>query len=283
MRVMITGAGGQLGQEMAKQAGMRGYDTIPFTSRELDITGAGAVRGAILRHRPDAVINCAAYNAVDQAERDWKRAFLVNGLAVRNLALAAHEAGAVLVHYSTDYVFDGLSPRPYTIADRPNPLSRYGESKLLGEQAVRDHSRRYFLIRTSWVFGPGNTNFAQKVIEWSRQNDRLKIVDDQVSSPTCTRDLADATLGLLETGQFGLYHLTNGGSCSRYEWAKYILDATGWKGVLLPAKSEEFPTPARRPAYSVLDNFGAAEVRGQDLPPWEDATHAYLEEVGGIP
>ncbi len=283
MKVMITGAGGQLGQEMTKQAATRGYDTIPFTSRELDITVAGAVRGAILRHRPDAVINCAAYNAVDQAERDWKRAFLVNGLAVRNLALAAHEAGAVLVHYSTDYVFDGLSPRPYTIADRPNPLSRYGESKLLGEQAVRDHSRRYFLIRTSWVFGPGNTNFAQKVIEWSRQNDRLKIVDDQVSSPTCTRDLADATFGLLETGQFGLYHLTNGGSCSRYEWAKYILDATGWKGVLLPAKSEEFPTPALRPAYSVLDNFGAAEVRGQELPPWEDATRAYLEETGGIP
>lgn len=283
MKVMITGAGGQLGKEMAAQAAMRGYDTIPFTSRELDITKVGSVRDAISRCRPDAVINCAAYNAVDEAEREWKRAFLVNGLAVRTLALAANEGGAILVHYSTDYVFDGLSSRPYTIADRPNPLSRYGESKLLGEQAVRDHSRRYFLIRTSWVFGPGNTNFAQKVIEWSRQNDRMKIVDDQVSSPTSTRDLAGATLDLLETGQFGLYHLTNSGSCSRYEWAKYILDATGWKGVLLPARSEEFPTPARRPAYSVLDNFGAAEVRGHDLPLWEDATRVYLEEMGGIP
>ena len=283
MRLMITGAGGQLGQEMAKQAGTKGHDAIPFTSRELDITNTAAVRGAVLRCRPDAVVNCAAYNAVDQAEQEWRRAFLVNGLAVRTLALAAREAGAILVHYSTDYVFDGLSTRPYTIADRPNPLSRYGESKLLGEQAVRDHSSCYFLIRTSWVFGPGNTNFAQKVLEWGRQNDRLKIVDDQVSSPTRTRDLADATLGLLETEQFGLYHLTNGGSCSRYEWAKYILDATGWKGVLIPVKSEEFPTPARRPPFSVLDNFGAAEVLGWELPPWEDATHAYLEEMGGIP
>jgi len=283
MRLMITGAGGQLGQEMAKQAGTKGHDVIPFTSRELDITNTAAVRGAVLRCRPDAVVNCAAYNAVDHAEREWRRAFLVNGLAVRTLALAAREAGAILVHYSTDYVFDGLSTRPYTIADRPNPLSRYGESKLLGEQAVRDHSSCYFLIRTSWVFGPGNTNFAQKVLEWGRQNDRLKIVDDQVSSPTRTRDLADATLGLLETEQFGLYHLTNGGSCSRYEWAKYILDATGWKGVLIPVKSEEFPTPARRPAFSVLDNFGAAEVLGWELPPWEDATHAYLEEMEGIP
>jgi dTDP-4-dehydrorhamnose reductase len=283
MRLMITGAGGQLGQEMAKQAGTKGHDVTPFTSRELDITNTAAVRGAVLRCRPDAVVNCAAYNAVDHAEREWRRAFLVNGLAVRTLALAAREAGAILVHYSTDYVFDGLSTRPYTIADRPNPLSRYGESKLLGEQAVRDHSSCYFLIRTSWVFGPGNTNFAQKVLEWGRQNDRLKIVDDQVSSPTRTRDLADATLGLLETEQFGLYHLTNGGSCSRYEWAKYILDATGWKGVLIPVKSEEFPTPARRPAFSVLDNFGAAEVLGWELPPWEDATHAYLEEMEGIP
>ncbi|OPX70270.1 MAG: dTDP-4-dehydrorhamnose reductase [Methanoregulaceae archaeon PtaB.Bin056] len=283
MRLMITGAGGQLGQEMAKQAGTKGHDVIPFTSRELDITNTAAVRGAVLRCRPDAVVNCAAYNAVDHAEREWRRAFLVNGLAVRTLALAAREAGAILVHYSTDYVFDGLSTRPYTIADRPNPISRYGESKLLGEQAVRDHSSCYFLIRTSWVFGPGNTNFAQKVLEWGRQNDRLKIVDDQVSSPTRTRDLADATLGLLDTEQFGLYHLTNGGSCSRYEWAQYILDATGWKGVLIPVKSEEFPTPARRPAFSVLDNFGAAEVLGWELPPWEDATHAYLEEMGGIP
>ena len=283
MRLMITGAGGQLGQEMAKQAGTKGHDVTPFTSRELDITNTAAVRGAVLRCRPDAVVNCAAYNAVDQAEQEWRRAFLVNGLAVRTLALAAREAGAILVHYSTDYVFDGLSTRPYTIADRPNPLSRYGESKLLGEQAVRDHSSCYFLIRTSWVFGPGNTNFAQKVLEWGRQNDRLKIVDDQVSSPTRTRDLADATLGLLETEQFGLYHLTNGGSCSRYEWAKYILDATGWKGVLIPVKSEEFPTPARRPPFSVLDNFGAAEVLGWELPPWEDATHAYLEEMEGIP
>lgn len=283
MKLLITGAGGQLGQEMVKLSRVSGHETISFTSRDLDITNAGMVRQAIVRHRPDAVINCAAYNAVDQAETDWRRAFLVNGLAVRNLALSAMETGSVIVHYSTDYVFDGEVTRPYTIADRPNPLSRYGESKLLGEHAIRDHSERFFLIRTSWVFGRGNTNFAQKVLEWSRQNDHLKIVDDQVSSPTSARDLARATLDLLATGRFGLYHLTNAGSCSRYEWAGYILDTAGWKGVLHPAKSDEFPTPAKRPAYSVLDNFGAAEVLGYSLPPWEDATRAYLEAMEAIP
>lgn len=283
MRVMITGAGGQLGQEMVKISQGRGHETVPFTSRQLDITGAGAVREAVARHRPDAVINCAAYNAVDQAESDWKQAFLVNGLGVRNLALASREAGAVLVHYSTDYVFDGHSTRPYTIVDHPHPISRYGESKLLGEQAVRDLSARFFLIRTSWVFGPGNTNFAQKVLEWSRQRDELRVVDDQVSTPTGTRDLAGATLDLLETGNFGLYHLTNTGSCSRYAWARYILETTGWKGTILPAKTAEFPTPARRPAYSVLDNFGSPDVLGYELSSWEEATIAYLEEMKVIP
>ena len=283
MKVMITGAGGQLGQDMVKAAGARGCHAIPFTSRELDITDAAAVRAAVARHRPDALINCAAYNAVDQAESDWQRAFMVNGLGVRNLAIAAGDCSAVLVHYSTDYVFDGEADRPYTIADLPRPISRYGESKLLGEIAVRDLSTRFFLIRTSWVFGTGNNNFARKILEWSRQKEELRVVDDQVSSPTFTRDLARATLDLLPTGQYGLYHLTNAGSCSRYGWARRILEAIGWGGTLVPARTDEFPTPARRPAYSVLDNFGSPEVLGYAMPGWEDATVEYLEALGAVP
>ena len=283
MHIVITGAGGQLGQDMATLCRKKGYTVTPFTSKQLDITDAGAVRSTITRLHPEAVINCAAYNAVDRAETDWRSAFRVNGFGVRNLALAARETDSVLVHYSTDYVFDGRTDRPYTIADLPNPLSRYGESKLLGEQVVRDLSSRFFLIRTSWVFGAGNTNFVEKVLEWSRDKTELKVVDDQVSSPAYTVHLARATLDLIATGTYGLYHLTNAGSCSRYEWARYILEATGWNGTILPAKTAEFPAPARRPAYSVLDNIGSPEVLGYDLPGWEEATCAYLKEVKAIP
>lgn len=283
MKIMVTGAGGQLGQDVVNQSRIRGYDTLPFTSGALDITDSAAVREIVARIRPYAIINCAAYTIVDQAERDWKRSFLVNGLGVRNLALAARTCDTILVHYSTDYVFDGQAQRPYTVVDQPKPISRYGESKLLGEQMVQNHASRYFLIRTSWVFGTGNTNFAQKVLEWSRERSELKVVDDQIASPTSTFDLARATLDLIKTEAYGLYHITNTGSCSRYTWARYILDATGWNGTILPAKTAEFPTPARRPPYSVLDNFGFPEVVGYSLPPWEEACLVYLKAMKVIP
>lgn len=283
MKIMVSGAGGQLGQDVVNQSRARGYDTLPYTSGALDITDSAAVHEIVTRNRPHAIINCAAYTVVDQAERDWKRAFMVNGLGVRNLALAARTCDAILVHYSTDYVFDGQVQRPYTVVDHPRPISRYGESKLLGEQMVQNHASRYFLIRTSWVFGTGNTNFARKVLEWSREKSELKVVDDQIASPTYTFDLARATLDLIKTEAYGLYHITNSGSCSRYAWARYILDATGWNGTILPAKSAEFPTPARRPAYSVLDNFGFPEIVGYSLPPWEESCRVYLNAMKAIP
>jgi dTDP-4-dehydrorhamnose reductase len=184
-----------------------------------------------------------------------------------------------LVYISTDYVFDGKKKIPYTIADRPHPLSRYGESKLLGEELVQRHAQRYFLVRTSWVFGSGNMNFARKALAWSHDKQEIEVVCDQVSSPTYTVDLAKATLDLLETGSYGLYHITNQGSCSRFEWVKTILNATGWTGRLIPTTSDKFPTPAMRPHYSVLDNFGSEEILGYVLPSWSDATSRFLEEM----
>jgi dTDP-4-dehydrorhamnose reductase len=279
MKVVVTGAGGQLGREIARLCRETGYDVRAADSQALDITDYDRVRSYLGDHRPGVVINCAAYNAVDDAEQAWRRAFLVNGTGVRNLALAANGIGAVLVHYSTDYVFDGTLQRPYTIADHPHPVNRYGESKLLGEHAVRDLAGKYFLVRVSWVFGKGNANFAQKVLEWSRNNRTLRIVDDQVSAPTYTADLAKASLDLVRTGRYGLYHITNSGCCSRYEWAAHILDTVGWDGDLLHARSADFPAPARRPAYSVLDPFGTPETLGYGLPDWKDATARYLQEV----
>ncbi len=283
MTVLITGAHGQLGQDIQKECENRGIPYIAADSQILDITDTRTVRIFVKNHAPDTIINCAAYTAVDNAEAEWRRAYSINGIGVRNLALAARDAGAVFVHYSTDYVFDGHSTHPYTIADVPNPLSQYGKSKLLGEREVLTHSDRFFLIRTSWVFGRGNVNFPRKVLEWSRDRDALSIVNDQVSSPTYTRDLARATLDLSNMDYYGLYHITNKGFCSRYEWAKYILGTIDWKGSLSPAQSSDFPTPASRPLFSVLDNFGSPEVLGYDLPSWETATENFLKELDVIP
>jgi len=276
MNIVITGAGGQLGQDMVRVCTMRNLSVHAADSRQLDITDYRAIKKYLAEHPCDVLFNCAAYTAVDQAEKEWKTAFRVNGLGVRNLVRAVNECGGILVHYSTDFVFDGESNRPYTIVDVPHPLNRYGESKLFGEQYVRDLSERYYLIRVSWVFGKGRTNFVKKVIGWSKTGKELRIVDDQVSSPTYTLDLAKATLDLVDTGMYGLYHITNSGSCSRYDWASYILALLGWQGTLLPVSSDKFPMPARRPRFSVLDNFGSPEVLGYSLPDWKDATTRFL-------
>ena len=283
MKVLITGAQGQLGQDIVNQCQFKGLECIAANSKTLDITDQKSVNVMVKTHKPDIIFNCAAYNAVDQAEAEWKKAFSVNGLGVKNLALAANENGSELVHYSTDYVFDGNSNRPYTIIDTPHPISRYGESKMFGENIVCDLCCEYFLIRVSWLFGRGDTNFVRKVIDWGREKSEIAVVDDQVSSPTYTVDLAKATFDLVATRSFGLYHITNAGACSRYDWARYILEKTGWTGKLLKVKSSEFNTPAQRPAYSVLDNFGTEETIGYTLPSWTDATSRYLKETGVIP
>lgn len=276
MKILVTGASGQLAREVANLSASWGHDVTAPEEKALDISDFSVVSRAVSGLRPDAIVNCAAYNDVDGAEKGWEDAYLVNGIGVKNLAIAAREAAAVLVHFGTDYVFDGESARPYTIADTPNPVNTYGQSKLLGEELLAEHGARYFLIRTSWVFGRGVHSFPLKLLEWASKNTTLRIVDDQVASPTYAADLATVVLKLLRTEQFGLYHVTNSGSCSKYAWAEFILGATGWKGELLPARSEDFKTPARRPAYSVLDNFPLAQTIGSLLPPWQDATARFL-------
>ncbi|WP_292593055.1 dTDP-4-dehydrorhamnose reductase [Mesotoga sp. UBA5825] len=321
MKLLITGANGQLGQDLQKECGRRGIKYIPTdylagsTSRvtcgindsydvpqatshqknadstnpticqpgnlltHLDITDLKSVREAVLRTTPDAIINCAAYNAVDKAEDDWKNAFLVNSIGPKNLAIAASEHGIPLMHFSTDYVFDGKKGSPYFVWDEPKPLSKYGQSKLYGEQLVWLFTKRYFIVRLSWVFGVGNTNFVKKILEWSKEKDELKVVDDQISSPAYTVDLSKAILDLLSTECYGIYHMANTGYCSRYDWAKYILELSGWKGRLIPAKSSEFKTAAQRPEFSAMDTFPLEETIGYELPNWRDATERFLKEL----
>jgi len=282
MKILITGANGQLGQDIQKVCQQNSIEYIAADSRTLDISHDSEVQDFVKNNPMDAIINCAAYNAVDLAETEWKKAYRVNGLDVRNLAIAANSVDALLVHFSTDYVFDGVTRIPYTIADPPNPISRYGMSKLLGETMARDIADRFILIRTSWVFGKGNENFSKKILRWSENKTELKVVDDQIASPTYTSDLAKATLDVINKKSRGIYHITNSNYCSRYEWAEYILTKIGWNGKILRGSSDEFNSAARRPAFSVLDNFGTPEILGYSLPDWKDATERFFKELEGV-
>jgi len=278
MKFLVSGAKGQLASDIAGALRGRSAEFFAPDEKELDITNQAMVTAAVEGCRPDVIINCAAYNAVDEAEDQWRKAFMINGVGVRNLALAAVKTGAVLVHFSTDYVFDGAKDRPYTIADNPGPLSRYGESKLLGEMYARDLTDKFFLVRLSWVFGAGAFSFPLKLLQWAAGRKELKIVDDQIACPAYTGHLAAALLDLIDTGAFGLYHMTNTGFCSKYEWAKFILDSAGWRGELLPAKTADFNSPAERPAFSALDCFPLQETIGYSLPTWQEATEEFMRK-----
>ncbi|MHA1222219.1 MAG: dTDP-4-dehydrorhamnose reductase [Candidatus Heimdallarchaeaceae archaeon] len=284
MKILITGANGQLGQDFQKLFTKRNVVFFPTDVgsdlEDLDITNRNAIIHYVKKNKIDVIINCAAYNDVDNAEREWKIAFKINSEGVKNLALVSKKLNIELIHYSTDFVFDGSKVSPYTIEDIPNPLSQYGKSKALGEQNVMNLLKKYYLIRTSWVFGMGNVNFVNKVLSWSKKTKELRIVTDQISSPTYTVDLARTTWELINSKVYGLYHITNSGVCSKFEWAKFILKLIGWKGNLLKAKTADFNPIAMRPKFSALDNSRLKEKMGYVLPTWKDATRRFLKELG---
>jgi len=279
-KILITGADGQLGREMALELEKRNVNYSAFEREKLDITDFKKVNKVIKDFKPDFVINCAAFNDVDKAEEDWEKAFLVNGIGTRNLALSCNKNNSIFVHYSSDFIFDGEKKSPWTIADIPNPINKYGESKYLGEKFLENLSEKYYLIRLSWVFGKNpEVSFPLKLIKRAKKNKTLKIVDDQISSPSFVKDITKATFDLIKTEQYGLYHMTNKGFCSKYQWAKYILEKINWKGKILPGKSEEFKILAKRPKFSVLDNFPLKYIIGYELPSWQDATERFLYDA----
>lgn len=282
MKILLTGAQGQLGRDFQKLFQKNGIDFLATDIKELDISNLASVKECIKTYSPTAVINCAAYNAVDKAEQEFQVACIGNAIGPKNLAIASEESGIPLVHFGTDYVFNGNHDKPYTIADLPDPISKYGESKYLGEKMVQSVSRRFFLIRLSWVFGSGGDNFPQKILEWSKSRRQLKVVTDQVSCPCYTVDIASAALSLLQTGAYGLYHLTNQGYCSRFDWAQFILKQTKSSVEVVPATEIDFPTPAKRPKFSAMDSFPIKETLGVLPPTWEDATERFLQELSVI-
>ena len=281
MTTVVIGANGQLGSEL-RQA-FKGHDLVPLAHTDLELTDRAQVREALDKYRPGLILNTAAYHRVDECEDEAERAFAVNALAVRDLAIAAREIGAVLVHFSTDYVFDGRQSRPYREGDPPGPLSVYATSKLAGEFFVRAVLDRYFLIRTCGLYGTAGSrgkggNFVETMLQLAREGREIRVVGDQVLTPTSAKELAKKVRKLVETGRYGLYHITNSGECSWYQFASAILELAGLRARLSETTSAAYGARATRPAYSVLDNANLRSLGLDDLRDWRDALADYLSD-----
>ena len=288
MKVAITGANGQLGTDLCRT--LHNFDVIPFTHADIEIADMASVRKAMLKHKPAVIINTAAYVRVDDCEDEKDKAFQVNALGARNVAVVAQELGARLVHISTDYVFGGeVEPRttPYTEFDTPVPLSVYGKSKLAGENLVRHFCLRHFIVRASGLFGIAGSsgkggNFIETMLRLAKKRDELRVVDDQVFSPTYTMDLARKIAQLMTTEYYGIFHITSKGDCSWYEFTTETLKLAGLKTPVVPITSDQYPQKARRPRFSVLDNYHLRLLGLDDMRPWQEALKDYMKEKGHL-
>lgn len=283
MRILMTGANGQLATDLC--VALHDHDLVPLTHADLDITDETGVAEAIARHRPDVVINTAAYHKVDECESLPVKTFEVNALGPRSLARICRAQDAALVHLSTNYVFDGHASRPYTEQDLPDPLSVYGVSKLAGEHFVRAILPRHFLIRTTGLYGVAGSsgkggNFIELMVRLARERGKVTVVNDQIMTPTYTADLAETINRLLTTTAYGTYHITNSGACSYYEFAQAIFRELGLSVDLQPITTEAYGAAARRPLYSVLDNGRLHGIGLPTLRSWNHALHAYLLAKG---
>ena len=282
MNIVLFGKNGQLGWEFQRILPLLG-EVVALDREELDLCDLSAVERTLSGLKPGLVINASAYTDVDRAEKEPDLAMKLNALAPGIIAETSRRLGTVLIHYSTDYVFDGQKGTPYTERDRTNPLNVYGKSKLQGEENIKQAGGTYLILRTSWVYSLRGNSFVNKVLGWSRKNSLLRIVDDQVSNPTWARLLAEITALLLAQNQVnryeklrersGVYHLAGSGYTSRYEWAKQILANDPQRPAQIvrsiqPGRTEDFPTPATRPLFSALDCTRFEETFGLRLPPW---------------
>jgi len=278
---LVTGSGGQLAGEFRKILTARSLKSEIPSEDQLDITNFQQVENVIKEVNPDVIVNCAAYNFVDEAEENPPFAYNVNYHSVENLSSLCKKMNIFLVHYSTDYVFDGEKGDFYTEEDKPNPINRYGESKLKGEQAVKNNLDNFLIFRLSWVFGNGKNNFMHKLSEWAKQRRILKISADEVSIPTYTEDIVNVTLAALKQDIKGIYHLTNSGYCSRYELAKHFMKKMGMNNILIPVPARTFQTTARRPSFSAMANDKISKELSITIPEWEDGVNRFVEIFRG--
>lgn len=276
MKVLITGADGQLGLELRELLPERGRTVVALNRKELDIVDASAVERALEQNEPDLVVNAAAYTNVDGCETEPELAYRVNALGPRNLAQVCERSGRELLHVSTNYVFDGSREEPYGPFDPPNPISVYGRTKLAGEEYVKHLSTRWYVVRTAGVYGQGH-NFVRTMLRVGRERDTLKVKEDEWISPTYARDLAEGIAAVIEDSLYGVYHVTNSGSCSWYEFAREIFDLSGTEVEVLPVASSEYPLPAARPANGVLSDPVSSALR-----PWREALVDYMRREGTL-
>jgi dTDP-4-dehydrorhamnose reductase len=271
LRTLVTGAGGQLGLELTELLPERGHEAVALARKDLDITDAEAVERAVYEHRPDLVINTGAYTDVDGSETEVGIAYEANALGPRNLAVACERSGGELLHVSTNYVFDGSNERPYETFDLPNPVSVYGRTKLAGEEYVKSLSSRWYVVRSAGVYGRGR-NFVRTMLRLAGERDVLEIKDDEFITPTYARDLAQGIVEVAKGRLYGIYHVTNAGSCSWYEFAREIFELAELEVEVVPVPSSEYPLPAARPDNGVLSTLGSPPLRH-----WREALKAYLE------
>ena len=288
MKVLVTGANGQLGTDLCKV--LQHFELIPLTDKDIEISDMSSVKEAFGKYKPGIIINTAAYVRVDDCETEQDEAFLINALGARNVAVVAQDLEAKLAHISTDYVFGGeTQPRdiPYTEFDTPVSLNIYGKSKLAGEDFVRHLCQKHFIVRSSGLFGVAGAsgkggNFVETMLRLARERNELRVVNDQVLSPTYTKDLARKIAQLINTEYYGIFHITNNGYCSWYQFATEILRLAGLNTPIIPVTSDEYPQKARRPRFSVLDNYHLRLLGMDDMRPWQEALKDYMIGKGHI-
>ena len=281
MRILVTGASGQLGYDVERELERRGIEHLGTSSRELDITDRAAVEHLMQSYRPDAVIHCAAYTKVDLAEDEPERCWAVNADGTRNMAAACREIGAKMLYISTDYVFPGTGEQFRRTDDPVSPVNTYGRSKLAGELAVQSLLEKYFIVRISWVFGKNGNNFVKTMLRLAETKAELSVVCDQIGSPTYTADLAPLLCDMVQTERYGVYHATNEGTCAWSEFAEAIFELAGRQVVVHPIPTSAYPTRAARPLNSRMSKECLHSNGFQELPEWKNALARYLKEITG--
>ncbi|MBQ5825541.1 MAG: dTDP-4-dehydrorhamnose reductase [Clostridia bacterium] len=279
MKVLVTGFAGQLGYDVAQELAARGISCIAADKGEFDLTNTESVRGFVGACRPDVIVHCAAYTAVDKAEEDSAACYKVNVNGTQNLCSTAKEMQAKFVYISTDYVFDGEKSEPYEVDDVTGPQTVYGSTKLEGENRVRHTCPKHFIIRTAWVFGKNGNNFVKTMLRLGKERETLNVVCDQFGSPTYTKDLARLICDMIQTDKYGTYHATNEGFCSWADFAFEIMRKAGLSTKVVPISSSEYPAKAKRPMNSRLSKQKLVDNGFTPLPDWQDALERYIKET----
>lgn len=279
MTVLVTGAMGQLGSCVCRHFDKHNIAYVGVAIDQCDLTDEAQVKVAIMHEQPNIVIHCAAYTAVDKAECERDYCFAVNAHGTANVAAACAEIGAAMIYISTDYVFDGSGDVPWETDAATDPVNAYGESKLRGEEEVVARLEKYFIVRTSWVFGEKGSNFVKSILNLGRMRDEICIVNDQIGSPTYAEDLAELLMQMIMTEKYGVYHATNEGFCSRYEFARKIAEIASIPCTIKPIPTVEYSTAARRPLNSRLSKKSLDRASFRRLPHWEDALSRYMRAL----